>query len=94
MAEFYGGIVGGEALGLGPEVERVARAAALEAVEEILVEVGGEAAAGGGGGAVQGAGTAVLATVGGGWREAEQLEDGGESDGGANGGEVDGGTWW
>ena len=46
---------------MGPEVEGVAGAAALEAVEGVLLEVDGEAAAGAGGRAVQRAGAALLA---------------------------------
>ena len=63
---------------------------ALEAVEDVVVEVGGEAAAGAGGGAVQGARSAVLGALSGVGLPAEQFEDGGDGDGGANGGEVDG----
>ena len=90
MAEFQGGVVGALPGGLGPEVEGVAAAAALEAVEGVLLQVGGEAAAGAGGGAVQGAGATLLGAVRGQGLEAEQVEDGGQGDGGADGGEVDG----
>jgi hypothetical protein len=77
---------------VGPEVEGVAGAAALEAVEGLLVEVGGEAAAGADGGAVQGAGAALLGAACGVGLELEQLQDGGEGEGGADGVEVDGGS--
>jgi len=90
LAEVDGGSVRGETVGLGPEVQRVAGAAALEAMEALLLKVGGEAAAGAGGGAVQGAGAALLGTVGAVGLEAEQLQDGSQGDRGADGSEVDG----
>jgi hypothetical protein len=90
LAEVDGGGVDGQALGLGPEVEGVSGAAAFEAVEDIGLQVDGEATAGAGRGAVQGTRSAVLG-VGSAWFEAEQCEDGGDGDGGADGGEVDGG---
>ena len=93
MAEVAGGVVGGESLGLSPEVEGVAGVSALEAVEGVLFEVDGKASAGGGGGAVQGAGAASLGGAGGSRRAAEQVEDGADGDGGADGGEVEGGAW-
>ena len=77
---------------MGPEVEGVAGVAALEAVEDILVEVCGEAASGAGSGAVQRARSAVLGALSGAGLPAEQLEDGGDRDGGADGDEVDGET--
>ena len=48
----------------GPEVQGVAVAAALEAVEGVVVEVGGEAAARARGRAVQGAWASLLAACG------------------------------
>ncbi len=58
----------------------------------MLVQVGGEAAAGSGGRTVQGTGAALLGTAAAVGLEAEQLQDGGHGDGGADGGEVDRGT--
>jgi hypothetical protein len=49
LAKVNGGIVDSLTGGLGPEFKDVAAFAALEAVEHILVEVGGEGAAGAGG---------------------------------------------
>jgi len=89
FAQIDGGIVGGLVVGLRPQVQRVAGAAALEAMEEVLVEVGREAAADAGRRAVQRARAALLGTTGAVGVEAEQLQDGGHADGGANGGEVD-----
>ncbi len=60
FAQVNGRIVGSLLGGLGPQVQGVAGAAALEAVEHVLVEVGREAVAGAGGRAVQRAGTALL----------------------------------
>jgi len=65
-------------------------AAALEAVEGVLLQVGREAAGRAVGRAVQGAGAALLGAVSGVGVEAEQLEDGGQADGRPHGGEVDG----
>ena len=90
MAQFDGSVVGCQPAGLGPEVEGVAGAAALEAVEGVLVEVGREAMAGAGGRAVQGAGATLLGAVGAVGLEAEQLQDGRHGEGGADGVEVDG----
>ena len=78
--------------GLGPQVQGVAGAAALEAVEGVLFEVDGEAAAGAGRGAVQGTGAALLAAAAAAGLEAEQLQHGRHGDGGTHGGEVDGGA--
>lgn len=75
---------------MGPEVEGVAGLAAFEAVEDVAVEVGGEAASGSGSGAVQGARSAMLSALSGAVLPAEQFEDGGDRHGGADGGEVDG----
>jgi hypothetical protein len=85
-----GGIVWGLMCGRGPEVEGVAGASAFEAVEGILVEMSREAAAGAGGRAVQGTGSAFLGAPAV-ERAAEELQDGGDGDGGLDGGEVDGG---
>ena len=73
FAQVDGGIVRGKLIGLRPQVEGVARAAALEAIEQILVEVGGEASACAGRRAVQRARAALLGAVGGVGLEAEQL---------------------
>ena len=89
-AQVHGGIVGRLLSRLRPQVEGVAAAATLEAVEVMLLQVGGKAAAGAGGGAVQRAGAALLRAVGRLRLEAEQVEDGSQGDGGAHGGEVDG----
>ena len=91
VAQVDGSVVGGQAFRRGPEVEGVAAAVALEAVEQVAVEVGGEAAAGGGRGAVQGTRAASLGASGVGGPEAEQSQDVGHGCGGADGGEVDGG---
>ena len=53
VAEVDGGIVGGLAIGMSPEIQSVAGATALEAVENLLVQVDREATAGAGTGAVQ-----------------------------------------
>jgi hypothetical protein len=92
LAKVQGGVVGRLLGGPGPEVEGVARAAAFEAVENLLVQVGGEAPAGAGGGAVPGARAALLGAAAAGDLEAEQLQDGGHRDGGADDGEIDGRT--
>ena len=78
--------------GFRPEVEGVAGAAALEAVECVPVEVGGEAAGDAGVRAVQRTRPALLAAVGRVGLEAEQLQDGRDVDHRAHGGEVDGGS--
>ena len=75
---------------MSPEVQGVAGASALEAMEDVQLEVGGEAAAGVGGRGVQGTGPAVLVGARAGGVAAEQLEDGGHVKGGADGVEVDG----
>ena len=50
LTQVDGGVVGGQAVGLSPQVKSIAGAAALEAVEDVLFQVGREAAAGAGGG--------------------------------------------
>jgi hypothetical protein len=92
LAQIEGGVVGRLLGGVGPKVQGVATAAALKAVEILLIEVGREAAAGATGRAVQRARAALLAAAAGGGLEAEQFQDGRHGDGGANGGEVDGWT--
>jgi len=92
FAQVQGGVVWGEAVGVGPEVEGVAGAAAFEAVEDAVAVVDGEAAAGAGSGAVQGTGAALLGAVGGVRPEAKQREDVGHGDSGTDGVEVDGGA--
>ena len=77
-------------MGVGPEVESVAGAAAFEALEYVAVQVDGEAAAGAVCGAVQGAWSALLGAATALSLPAEQVEDGGDGEGGADGGEVDG----
>ena len=93
FAEVDGGVVDGQLFGLRPQVQGVAGAVALEAVEDIRVEFGGEAVAGAGGRAVQGARAALLGAARADGLPAEQLQDGGDGDGGTNGGEVDRGQW-
>ena len=90
MAQVEGGVVSALACGVCPEVQGVAGLAALEALEGVLVQIGGEAAAGAGRGAMQGTGAALLAAFGGAWVEAEQLQYGGQSHDGTQGGEIDG----
>jgi len=89
LAQIDGGVIGALASGAGPEVQGIAGSATLEAVECVLLQVGGEAAAGAGRGTVQGARAALLgsAAVG---LEAEQLQDGRHRNHGTQGGEVDG----
>ena len=73
LAQVQGCIVGALAGGVGPEVEGVARAAALEAVEDVLLHVDGEAARGAARGAVQRARTPLLGALGAPGLEAEQV---------------------
>ena len=63
MAEVAGGIIRGLPGGMGPEVEGIAGAAALKAVEGVLLEVGREATAGARSGAVQGARATLLGAL-------------------------------
>ena len=90
-AEVERGVVGGLGRCVGPEVQRVAGLAALEAMEQVLVEVDAERAAGAAGGSVQGTRAALLSAVRAAGPEAEQFEYGVDGDGGSDGGEVDGG---
>jgi hypothetical protein len=90
-AQVDGGVVEAEAFGFGPEVEGISGSAALEAVEEVVVEVDGEATARARRRTVQGARAALLCAARALRLKAKQLEDGGDRDGSANGGEVDGG---
>ncbi len=60
VAEIGGGGVNVLMGGGGPEVQGVAVGVALEAVEALLGEVGGEGTAAGPGGAVQGTGATLL----------------------------------
>jgi hypothetical protein len=78
--------------GLDPEIEGIAAASALEAVEGVLLQVGGKAAGGAGRRAVQGAGAALLTAMAALGLEAEQVQDGNQSDRSANSSEVDGWT--
>src|SRR4051794_30630401 len=91
IAKVDGGIVGREAVRLGPQVQGVAGAAALEAVELLLLEIDAEATAGGGSRAGQRTGPPLLGAAAAVGLEAEQVQDGGDGEGGADGGEVDGG---
>ena len=93
LTQFGGRIIHGHLVGLGPKVEGIAGAAALEAMEDVLVEVGREGATGGGRGSVQGARAALLGATFAGGLEAEELQHGRHGDGGTNGGEVDGRSW-
>jgi len=92
LAQVHGGVVRRQPVGLGPEIEGVAGAAAFEAVEDTVGVVDGEATAGAGSRAVQGTGTALLCAMGGVWAEAEQVQDVSHGDGGADGVEVDSGA--
>src|SRR5262249_7584692 len=82
------GVVGAFRCGVGPEVQGIAGPAAFEAVEGVALEVGGGAAAGAGIRAGQGAWAALLGALAAARPKAEEGEDGGHSDGGANRGEV------
>lgn len=75
MAEVNGRIVGGLLGRGGPEIEGVSGAAALEAVEDVVEQLDGEATAGAGVGAVQRTATALLSTENRLGLEAEQLQD-------------------
>src|SRR6476646_7713977 len=63
LAKVDSGIVGGESVGLSPQVQGVAGAAALETVEVLLFQVDAETAAGGGRRAVQRTGASLLAAA-------------------------------
>jgi len=76
--------------GVGPEIQRVSVSATFEALEVMLLHVDGEATAGGMGGAVQEAWAAELGAAAGAGLKAEQIQDVGNVEGGADGGEVDG----
>ena len=91
LTEVDCGIVGCLVGGLRRKIERIAGSAALEAVEDIFVEVGGEATAGSRGRAVEGARPALLGAVGAVGLEAEHLQHRGHRDGRADSDEVDGG---
>jgi hypothetical protein len=82
----------GPGLGVGPEVQGVAAAAALEAVEDLVAGVDRGAAGGAGSRAVQGAWPTLLGAVNAQRSETEQAEDSRHVHGGADGGKVDGGT--
>ena len=60
MAEVEGGVVDRQAIGGGPQVQRVSGAVAPEAVESMGVGVDAEATGGAGRAARQGTGTALL----------------------------------
>ena len=92
LAQVEGGVVDRQAVGGGPQLQGVAGAAALEAMERVRAGVDAEATSGAHGRAVQGTGTALLAGVVGAWHEAQQREHLGDRDGGADRGEIDGGT--
>ena len=61
LAQVNGGVVDRQTVGSGPQVQRVAGAVALEAMERMGVGVDAKAACGAVGGAVQGTGAALLA---------------------------------
>jgi len=91
LAEVDGGVVGRLSVGVGPEIEGVAGAAAFEAVEHVALQVSGETAAGAMSRAVQRTWPALLSAA---FRiglPAEQVENSGDGDGGADGSKVDGG---
>src|SRR5204863_7953227 len=77
---------------LDPEIQGVAAAAALEAVEQPIGQVDGEAAAGAGRRAVQRARATLLSAAAGPGPEAKQLQDCRHADRGADPAEVDGGA--
>ena len=90
LAQIEGGVIGRLLGRLSPQVQGIAGPAALEAVKNLLLEVGREAAAGATGRAVQWAWSALLGAAAASGLEAEQFQGGGHRDGGANRGEVDG----
>ena len=92
MAQVEGGVVDRQAVGDRPQVQSVARAVALEAMERMSAGVDAEATGGAMRRAVQGAGAALLAGVIAAWREAEQGQHLGDGDGGPHRDEVDGRT--
>jgi hypothetical protein len=80
IAQIDGGVIGQLIAGFGLQVDGVAAVAALETVEEVLVQAGGEAASGAVGRTVQGTGSSVLGAAGLAGA-AEQLQDGGDAHG-------------
>src|SRR5206468_7396558 len=92
LAQVEGCIVDGLTVGQCPEIQSVPGASALEALEGVLLQVGGEAAGRPRGGAVERAGAALLGALCAAWLEAEQAENGSHGDGGADGVEVDSGA--
>jgi hypothetical protein len=58
-----GGIVDTQLPGLGPQVQRIARTAAFEAMEDMFVEIGRESAAGAGCRAMERARAALLSAA-------------------------------
>ena len=93
MAQIDCGIINGQAVGDGPQVQGVAGAVALEAMERVGVGVNAETACGSLSRAVQGTGAALLAGVVRARHEAQEGEHLGDGEGGPHGGEVDGGAW-
>ena len=81
MAQINGGVIDGQAIGDGPQIQSVARAAALEAMEGVGVGVNAEATRRAVGRSVQRTGAALLTVIVGAWHEAEQGEDLGDGDG-------------
>src|SRR5580692_12923864 len=79
-------------LGLGPQVQGIAGAIALETVEALGLSADAEAVGRASVGAVEGAGAALLAATIGAGHEAEQAQHLSDGDGGTHGSEVDGRT--
>src|ERR1700728_365604 len=82
--------LGKTVLGLGPQVQGVAGAVALEAVEALGMSADAEAVGRASVRAVEGTGAALLAAVIGTGHEAKQAQHLSDGDGGTHGGEVDG----
>ena len=76
LAKIKGSVIRGLTGGVGPEVEGIAGSSAFEAVENMLLQVDGEAAAGAGRGPVQRARATLLCTVAAPGAEAKELQHG------------------
>ena len=90
-AQIEGGVVGRLPCGVGPEIELVAGASALETMKDLLLEVDGKAASGSAGRTVQRTGSPLLRTVRRAGLKTQQLQHALHGDGGADGGEVEAG---
>jgi hypothetical protein len=89
LAQIDGGIVGRLLRGMRPQVQGISRAAAFEAMEQIPIQVSGEAAAGAVDRAVQWAGASLLTALRTEGVEAEQLQHGRHVQHASQGREVD-----